>query len=242
MYLELAEGTRSRHSHQHQSRRFNPHVEYMQKMKKAYYIPVRDESTGKIVHMREDMFDTLSENEFDYLLDEAEEIESLMYEGGEFLGDKASRQAKKQARQERRTQRKATKDERGALKNEKKKAKIEVTKARADQKRAKGEAKKIKAEKSDGSKSWVDDVTDIAGAVGGVVGAFKGNSPAGSGDADAAGAEQDPSTGELTSGSGGLFSKGGSKSKTPLYIGAGVGGLILVTVLILALKPKHNKK
>jgi hypothetical protein len=227
MYLQLAEPRRA------QSRTHKFNINNREAVKRAFYVPIHKD--GRVMHVREDLLDDLSEQEFEDVLNEAEELECMLCDGGTYLGDKASRQAKKQARQERRTQRKATKDEKAQLKNERKKAKNEVILAKADKKRAQGEAKKIKAEKKgEGGGTWIDDVVDVAGAVGGVVGAFKGNSPS------EPAVEQDEMTGELTTGNrAGITGELAKKSKTPLYIGIGAGALLLVGVIVLATRKKH---
>ena len=236
MYLQLAEpdpddllmGRRSKS--ERKSHRKEMNRKRLEKMKKAFYVPIRRGS--KIFHVREDLLDNMSEDDFEITLEEAESIEEYLNEGEEYLGDKASRQAKKQARRERREQRKAMKDEKMNLKNERKRAKNDVISARAEAKRGRAEAKKIKAETGGGG-NWLDDVKGVAGAVGDVVGAVTGRG----GGSEAV---QDPETGELYAGDTGsrIGTAVGKKPKTGLYIGIGAGVLVLVGAILLLSKKR----
>jgi hypothetical protein len=239
MYLQLAEdeeqcdmlGRRTR------AERKTRRQEHMDKVKKAFYVPLR--KGNRIIHVREDLLDTLHDDEFEQVLSEAEDIEEMMNEGNVYLGDKASRQAKKAARQERRETRKQQKTDKSQLKNERKAAKNDVIKSKAELKRARGEAKITKAKNKDPNKSWIDDVKDVAGAVGGVVGAFTGKGAASD---EAEEMPTDPMTGEIVGGdaSNRIGVSVAKKSKTGLYIGIGAGALVLVGILAFVASKKKK--
>jgi hypothetical protein len=164
------------------------------------------------VMCREDMFDGMHEDDLtSHLNENAPELSEFDY----------------QQLSARRKERKEAKFEQ---KQAKKAAKTDKKQAKADLKRAKGEAKIIKAQAKvtkaeSGQKTTFQDViggiTDVAGAATGVIGAVKGTKGEDAG-AEAA-TETQPS-----------FMQ---KYKMPLLIG---GGLLLVGVAYMALKPKKS--
>jgi hypothetical protein len=245
MYLELAESylsarrSKAERKKRRESRREEVRenvqerrAKMRERLKRAFYIPVR--KNGRIIHVREDLFDNIPEQEFEQVMSEAEYLEENYLSEGEYLADKESRAAKRAARQERRERRQEAKTQRKEIKTEKAAAKTDVVRARAELKRGKAAAK-ARGEKS----NWLDDVTGVASAVGDVVGAFTGG---GSGGGAVEEPQFDERTGELTTTAGPIAAELGAKSKKGWIMPVAIGGgaLLLVGVLAFALKGKKG--
>jgi hypothetical protein len=242
MYLQLAEnnylGRKSksqRQEHRQQTRsKIKSKFEslspaHKDRIKKAYYVPqVRN---GQLIHVREDLFDNLPEQEYDERMSEAEYLEENFLSDGEYLSGKAERQAKKSERKARKDQRKDQKAQGRELKNQKKAAKVDVISSKADLKRGKAAA----ASRGEKTSNWLDDLTGVADAVGGVVGAFKGDSSSPIEATEEPGSI-DPSTGEVIN-RGQIGAGVAKKSMLPYYIG---GGLLVAVVLGVVLMKKKK--
>lgn len=175
------------------------------------YIPVKNPS-GALIYVREDYFDNMSEAAYEEF--ENRNFDTMIEEGnylseGEYLADRAER---KRRREERTRQ----KEEKKAAKTDKKKATADKRRAKGEAKKIKAEAKKAKAEAGGGDEEgeskfdkWSSKAMDIYGKIKG-----------GGGD------------------SGGEAGGEPKKDNTMLYIGLGVGALVLIGGAIILSKPK----
>jgi hypothetical protein len=245
MYLELAEkGRRSKRvrvntyartpyvkSH---SRKYPSLSDGTENPYHIYIAPELNDGVGLFV--REDYFDSLSENEFEAVMAEIE-----LYEDGISGKGKQRRTERRERRQERKEKKTARKDEKQARKTLKKDNKIQRKadrNTRKNDKRAskdsaratKAQAKLTKAEKK-GSTDW----GGIIDSAGGVIGKFTGKG--GDSDSTAADASITNNTGGGDSGASGGGSNNGDGTilgmpKTAVIIGAvavlGIGAFMVM--------------
>lgn len=139
---------------------------------REFFIPCRNQKTGEITYVREDLLDNLPDNVYDRIMQEAEYMESTgMAEG---MGNKAERQARRA--------------ERKAAKTEKKKAKNLIKQARAkkisgDTEAARdGEVEESQPEKVTVFDKILGGVTSIFGGKGGQAATQPGATTEGKGD------------------------------------------------------------
>jgi len=166
------------------------------------------------VMCREDMFDGMHEDDLtSHLNENAPELSEFDYQQLS-----ARRKERKEAKFEQKQAKKAAK-------TDKKQAKADLKRAKGEAKIIKAQAKQTKAEMGGGSKVSFQDViggiTDVAGAATGVIGAVKGDKG------------ETPGTETATETQPSFM----QKYKMPLLIG---GGLLLVGVAYMALKPKKS--
>lgn len=185
------------------------------------YVWIPDQQNGGGFWMREDKLDSMmNDDEFDEFTEviapyEAE-VMGMSENSPQYLAGKADRKARRAERQERKAAKKDTKQQ-------KREAKVAIKQARASKKEAAGQAKLNKtAADREGTR---DLIKSGIGTVGGLVGSIfgKGGEAGAEASADAGGAPDED-----------------KKDNTMTYVMYGLGGLAILGIGYVLLKPKKS--